>query len=289
MIRLQDVPRHKRQSEFEAIFCLGPKELLLKTYSASWQQSLGKLWISTSAASFSGGGNKRQVVHFCDVREVRSGGFRTIVFVLVDNSVFEISSLWHKDECFMHLSSLWWNSARPARSSASPVPTVELDDVVLVGNTADRFIAPLTPGSKSPTTQVPLTAETMVGQALDDLDEVADLLLLSAIGNAPAPSCDYYGFPLQELEVKYKEFVTEYMVEQDKMRKRWFKFLQKRSVDRETMLLVDREEVLTLLLRGVPPELRPSVYFRVSGARRKRGEAEPGYYAALKAEVFGRH
>ena len=42
MLRLEEVPRHARQAEFEQLFCLGPKELLLKTYSASHQQSLGK-------------------------------------------------------------------------------------------------------------------------------------------------------------------------------------------------------------------------------------------------------
>jgi hypothetical protein len=72
------------------------------------------------------------------------------------------------------------------------------------------------------------------------------------------------------------------------MRKRWFKLLQKRSVDRETLALDERDELLTLLLRGVPPELRPSIYFRVSGARKKRSEAEPCYYETLKTEAYKR-
>ncbi len=287
MIRLKDLPRHKRQSEFEALFCLGPKELLLKTYSASCSQTLGKLWISTSAVSFSGGSSKRQVVHFCDVSEVRSAGFRTIIFFLADGSAMEISSLWHKDECFEYVSSMWWNSSRPSRTSLSPVPTVEVEDLVLIGNTPESGgrLSPRPFGRKSPAAS-PVQTLTVVDQALDDLEELADLLLLPAVANvASASTCDHYGFPLQELEAKYREFLPEYLVEQDKMRKRWFKFLQKHSVDRASMQLDEKEELLTLLLRGVPPELRPSVYFRASGARRKRNDAAPGYYAALRAEV----
>lgn len=226
MIRLQDVPRHKRQGEFEALFCLGPKELLLKTYSASWQTLLGKLWISTSAVSFSSGGfNKKQVVHFSDVREVRSAGFRTVVFVLMDNSVFEISSLWHKDECFSYASSLWWNSARPNRSPSAPQPTIEVEDVVLIGSSGSDYSGRISPsplsgggggvgggGGGARKSSAVMTAETVVGQTLDDLDELADLLLLPVTATVQSPSCDGYGFPLLELQQRYDECMRDYQV-----------------------------------------------------------------------------
>jgi hypothetical protein len=281
MLRMDEVPRHGRQKEFEYIFCLGPRELLLKTYSASHQQSLGKLWISTSAVSFSSGPLKRIVVRLCDVRDVRSSGFRSIVFVLVDDTVHEFSSLWHKDECFTHISALWWNGSRPARAQGPPRATTELDDMVLIGSGGHEHM-PEREKSQSPVSGV-------VGKALDDLDEVADLLLLPAADKTVAPRCDQYGFPLDQfeprVEAKYNEFIGAYVKDQEKMRRRWLKFMHRHAGEDSIANPENREALLTLLLRGLPPELRPSIYFRISGARKKRSEAEPGYYALLREEA----
>ncbi len=291
MHRLEDVPRHSRQVEFEGLFGLGPKELLLKTYSASWQQTLGKLWISTTAVSFSGGAGKRHVVRFCDVREIRSGGFRSVLFVLGDGAVFELSSLWHKEECFSYATSLWWNASRPQRSPGPLRAPVELEDVSLYGNALAGPGTPLGVAAE-PRSSTPRSPVNIVGQALDDLDEVADLLLLPAAATFVAPRCDQYGFPLDQLsprvEEKYNDFMQSYPAEQDKMRRRWLKFLHKRVAEEDIMKRDHREELLTLLLRGLPPDLRPSIYFRISGARKKRSEAEPGYYGVLRDEAARR-
>jgi hypothetical protein len=157
---------------------------------------------------------------------------------------------------------------------------------------------------------------------LDELDEVADLLLLpcmdletsnnpnnnniysnnnnnisvdydveSNVNSSNDPpnweQCDQYGFPVESADLpKYREFSVAYVKEQEKMRSRWVKFLQKPQAD--MLSPVNREELLVLLMKGVPPELRPSVYFRISGARHKRSEAEPNYYVKLKTEAFKR-
>lgn len=288
MQRLDEVPRHTRQQDFEATFCLGPREVLLKTYSCNivletLQFSLGKMWISTSAISFSGG-NKRLAVHLDEILQIKDGGFLTIDIVLADSSKLAVSGLWHKDECMAYLTSMWLNNRTTTRSRASSLvgPTVEVDDMVLIGSPRTSRAERLRPMSPS----------SLAIETLDELDEVADLmLLLPSVSAPPSPvgvarsdeTCDQYLFPIEpDFVERYKEFMVYYVRHQGKMRAKWLKFLQKGD---EMMQPQNREELVSLLLGGLPPELRPSVYFRISGAREMRSKASRGYYERMSIEA----
>lgn len=330
MLRRQDVPRHSRQADFEALFCLGPRERLLKTYSASVSlvhfHSMGKLWISTGAVCFSGG-NKRMVLRFEELRSVKSGGIRSVLLILSDDSVFEISGLWHKEECLSHLESLWWNARAPPPQNSSPrvLPTTEVDDLVLVGSgdgSDQTHLAMLTnvvPASPPPAGVAAVAsafshlaaggigasgggsdalgephspANAAVNETLDELDEVADLLMLPVVASTSrmpedGDAVDQYGFPLDPDHVlPYRDLMNSYYLRhQEKMRDRWLRFLQKPD---DIILPAYREELVVLLLRGIPPDLRPALYFRLSGARMKRSQAQAGYYLRLRDEAARR-
>ena len=61
MTPLSQVPRHVRQKDYEDVFGLGAKELVLKTFSAALARdgdvfgTTGKLWISLNYVCFSAG------------------------------------------------------------------------------------------------------------------------------------------------------------------------------------------------------------------------------------------
>jgi hypothetical protein len=82
LVPLSQVPRHQRQGDYESLFDLGSKELLLKTYSASINDSddselSGKLWISLNYVCFSSG-SLRVAIPFTGVKEFRSSGWRSV-------------------------------------------------------------------------------------------------------------------------------------------------------------------------------------------------------------------
>ena len=302
MQRLQDVPRHNRQAEFESLFCLGPKELLLKTYSASLGATPGKLWISTGALCFSGS-SRRIALRFCDVSELRCSGFRSIVALFAGDGggSLEFSGLWHRDECFAYVSALWWNTRPASRDRVSPSlapsppsssssphlldQSIDGEPMVLVSSGGDTSFSSTSFSSMSARgVASPQSPVNLVDKALDDLDEVADLLLLPTSAAHVPPRCDQYGFPLDNLEQRYNEFMQGYSKEQSKMRRRWLKFLQMLPPEADICDPAYHGELLSLLMQGLPPDLRPSLYFRISGGRRKRLEAGPGYYCRMREE-----
>ncbi len=297
MIQLSQEPRHVRQKDYEDLFGLGAKELVLKTFSAALARendvfgTTGKLWISLNYVCFSAGTWRAAIPfvsvtwlpalpRFCasvahlagqcvamqtDVKEFKSAGWRSIDVVTLGGQTRQLAGLWHKDATLALLNDLWFHNR---------------------GHTVPRK------SSMSSTSPTGANAPPHVDhQWLDELDEVADLLLLPespspappAPANHPASAAgrDAYGFQPEDAAA-FAEFTAPYAVEQARMHRRWMKFLRKTA---NGDLLANRDELLALLKRGVPPELRPSVYFRVSGARRKRNEVEAGYYTRLRDEA----
>ena len=95
----------------------------------------------------------------------------------------------------------------------------------------------------------------MAQETLDELDEVADLMMLlptpvaeaSPVGEARADeTCDQYGFPLEpELVEPYKDFMASYYYKhQARMRSKWLRFLQK--VNGSFWKHIDEGSLLTL-------------------------------------------
>ena len=277
---INNIPRHARQQEFEELFDLGDKEVLFKTFQASLQKegelfaSSGKLWVSVNHICFSAP-HFTLCLNFGDVQEFKLSGLRSITVVLCDGTTKEISGLWKKDECYKLLSSIWFNNVKPDSSRTS----------------SSRTHSPL-PSVAQHHHEVP---KHEVGKTLDQLDEVADLLLITPSSEklrSPKKehedvSCDEYGFPFESETCKemYMSFVESYSREQEKMKRKWVSFIQKRPVEQELLQPSNKDEVKNLLLRGVPPSLRPSIYFQISGARKKRNLADSDYYAKLSQEA----